>query len=151
MTKPKTAKNDASVEMFLASKKEVQKQTDCLTVLELMKKLTGEPAVLGKGKGWFWHFSLQRQNGWGRLVSCRVFASQTGLGPLPALRIGEARCLVGKARKAQDWQVVPLLQKVWGLASANAQEADQENLQIPSYWRRNHWLVVRSNKVDGGI
>ncbi len=46
MTELKTQKNDASVDKFLAGIKDEQKRTDCLTVLELMKELTGEPAVM---------------------------------------------------------------------------------------------------------
>lgn len=51
MTKPKTQENDASVDKFLAGIKEDEKRTDCLTVLELMKELTGERAGMwGKDK-----------------------------------------------------------------------------------------------------
>ena len=46
MAKPKVENNDASVDKFLASIKDDQERTDCLTVLELMKELTGEPAVM---------------------------------------------------------------------------------------------------------
>ena len=42
----KTQKNDAGVDKFLAGVTDVQKRTDCLSVLELMKELTGEPAVM---------------------------------------------------------------------------------------------------------
>lgn len=43
MTNPKI---DGNVDKFLAGIKEEQKQTDCLALLELMKALTGEPAVM---------------------------------------------------------------------------------------------------------
>jgi len=57
MTKPKTQQNDASVEKFLASIMDDQKRIDCMTVLELMKELTGEPAVMwGKTKVGFGSF-----------------------------------------------------------------------------------------------
>ena len=57
MTKSKTQENDASVDKFLAGIKDDQKRTDCLTVLELMKELTGEPAVIwGKVKVGFGSF-----------------------------------------------------------------------------------------------
>ena len=57
MTKPKTQKNDASVDQFLAGIKDDQQRTDCLAVLELMKELTGEPAVMwGKAKVGFGSF-----------------------------------------------------------------------------------------------
>jgi len=46
MTKPKTQKNDASVDQFLAGIEDDQRRTDCEAVLELMKGLTGEPAVM---------------------------------------------------------------------------------------------------------
>jgi len=53
MTEPKTQKNDASVDTFLARIKDDQKRADCLTVLEL----TGEPAVMwGKAKVGFGRF-----------------------------------------------------------------------------------------------
>ena len=42
----KTKKNDAVVGKFLAGITDTQKRTDCWAVLELMKELTGEPAVM---------------------------------------------------------------------------------------------------------
>jgi len=42
----KTQKNDANVDRFLATITDEQKRTDCLSVLKLMKELTGEPAVM---------------------------------------------------------------------------------------------------------
>ena len=42
----KTQKNDTGVEKFLAGIADEQRRTDCLSVLELMKELTGEPAVM---------------------------------------------------------------------------------------------------------
>ena len=42
----KTQKNDAGVDKFLAGIADEQKRTDCLSVLKLMKELTGEPAVM---------------------------------------------------------------------------------------------------------
>ena len=39
-------KNDASVDKFLAGITDEQRHSDCLVVLELMKELTGEPAVM---------------------------------------------------------------------------------------------------------
>ena len=42
----KTQKNDAGVDKFLAGIADEQKHTDCLSVLKLMKELTGEPAVM---------------------------------------------------------------------------------------------------------
>ena len=46
MTGLKTQKNDADVDKFLAGIADEQKHTDCLGVLELMKNITGEPAVM---------------------------------------------------------------------------------------------------------
>ena len=46
MTGPKTQKNDADVDKFLAGIADEQKHIDCLSVLELMKNITGEPAVM---------------------------------------------------------------------------------------------------------
>ena len=46
MTGPKTQKNGADVDKFLAGIVDEQKHTDCLSVLELMKNITGEPAVM---------------------------------------------------------------------------------------------------------
>ena len=46
MTGPRTQKNDAAVDKFLAGIADEQKHTDCLSVLELMKNITGEPAVM---------------------------------------------------------------------------------------------------------
>ena len=42
----KTQKNDAGVDKFLADVADEQKRTDCLSLLKLMKDLTGEPAVM---------------------------------------------------------------------------------------------------------
>ena len=57
MTKLKTQENDVSVDKFLAGIKDDQQRTDCQTVLELMKKLTQEPAVMwGKAKVGFGSF-----------------------------------------------------------------------------------------------
>lgn len=57
MTDPKIEGKDASVGKFLAGIKEEQKQTDCLTLLELMTCLTGEPAVMwGQTKVGFGNF-----------------------------------------------------------------------------------------------
>ena len=46
MTGPKTQKIGADVDKFLAGIADEQKHTDCLSVLELMKNITGEPAVM---------------------------------------------------------------------------------------------------------
>ena len=46
MTGPRTQKNDAAVDKFLAGIADEQKHADCLSVLELMKNITGEPAVM---------------------------------------------------------------------------------------------------------
>ena len=46
MTGPKTQKNGADVDKFLAGIADEQKHIDCLRVLELMKNITGEPAVM---------------------------------------------------------------------------------------------------------
>jgi len=42
----KTQNNDAGVDKFLAGVADEQKRTDCLSLLKLMKELTGEPAVM---------------------------------------------------------------------------------------------------------
>ena len=42
----KTQKNGAGVDKFLAGITDEQRRTDCLSVLELMKELTGEQAVM---------------------------------------------------------------------------------------------------------
>jgi len=46
MAERKTQKNDASVEKYLAGIKDEQQRVDCLAVLELMKELSGDPAVM---------------------------------------------------------------------------------------------------------
>ena len=46
MTGPKTQKNGADVDKFLAGIADEQKHADCLSVLGLMKNITGEPAVM---------------------------------------------------------------------------------------------------------
>ena len=42
----KTQKNDTGVDKFLAGIADEQRRTDCLSVLKLMKELTGESAVM---------------------------------------------------------------------------------------------------------
>jgi len=46
MTEPKTQKNGAGVDKFLAGITDEQKRADCRSVLELMKDITGEPAAM---------------------------------------------------------------------------------------------------------
>jgi len=46
MTEPKTQKNVSDVDKFLAGIADEQKHADCLSVLELMKNITGESAVM---------------------------------------------------------------------------------------------------------
>lgn len=57
MTKPKAQENDASVDKFLSGINDAEKRTDCLILLELMRDLTGESAVMwGKDKIGFGRF-----------------------------------------------------------------------------------------------
>jgi len=57
IAKRKTQENDVSVDKFLAGIKDDQKRADCEAILELMKALTGEPAVIwGKAKVGFGSF-----------------------------------------------------------------------------------------------
>ncbi len=46
MASRKTQKNSPDVEKFLAGVKDEQRHADCLAVVELMKELSGEPAVM---------------------------------------------------------------------------------------------------------
>lgn len=46
MATSKTKKNPADVEKFLAGVKDAQRRADCFAVLELMKDLSGKPAVM---------------------------------------------------------------------------------------------------------
>jgi len=46
MAELKTQKNTSDVEKFLAGVEDVQRRADCLAVLELMKKVTGQPAAM---------------------------------------------------------------------------------------------------------
>ncbi len=46
MAARKTLKNHDDVDKFLAGVKDEQRRADCLAVLELMKELSGEPAVM---------------------------------------------------------------------------------------------------------
>jgi hypothetical protein len=57
MAKSKTQENDPIVDKFLAGIKDDQQRTDCLAIFELMKKLTGESAVMwGKARVGFGSF-----------------------------------------------------------------------------------------------
>lgn len=64
----KTQKNNAGVDKFLAGIADEQKHTDCLSVLKLMKELTGEPAVMwGKaivGFGSFHYRGITSEGDW---------------------------------------------------------------------------------------
>jgi hypothetical protein len=46
MAEPKTRPNDASVEDFIASIEDPEKQQDCRTIMKLMSKATGEKPVM---------------------------------------------------------------------------------------------------------
>ena len=46
MAELKTQKNTTDVEKFLADVKDTQQRADCFAVLELMKKVTGQPAAM---------------------------------------------------------------------------------------------------------
>ena len=57
MTKSTTRNNDPGVDKFIAGVNDDRKRDDCIAVLELMKELTGEPAVMwGKDKVGFGRF-----------------------------------------------------------------------------------------------
>lgn len=57
MAKTKTQENDPGVNKFLAGIRDEHQRTDCLTILGLMKELTGEPAVMwGTAKVGFGRF-----------------------------------------------------------------------------------------------
>ncbi len=57
MTRTKKQQDDAGVDKLLADIKDEEKRTDCFTVLELMKELTGEPAIMwGSNKVGFGRF-----------------------------------------------------------------------------------------------
>ena len=57
MAKAAAQTNDPTVDKFLAGIKDDQQRVDCLAILELMKEITGEPAVLwGKAKVCFGSF-----------------------------------------------------------------------------------------------
>ena len=60
METSETHKNDTDVEKFLAGIKDDRKRADCQTVLDLMKELTEEPAVMwGKTKVGFGRFQYR--------------------------------------------------------------------------------------------
>jgi len=57
MTKSTTQNYDSGVDKFISGIKDDQKRADCIAVLELMKELTGETAVMwGKDKVGFGRF-----------------------------------------------------------------------------------------------
>lgn len=60
----KTSENDASVEDFLASVEDEQRRTDSLNVLEIFKKVTGEPPKMwGASIVGFGNRKVYRSNG----------------------------------------------------------------------------------------
>ena len=71
MTANKTQENDANVEIFLAGVKDDQRRADCLAVLDVMKELSGEPAVIwGKavvGLGSFRYRGKTSEGDWFRV------------------------------------------------------------------------------------
>ena len=91
MTELKTQKNDASVDKYLAGIKDEQQHADCLAVLELMTKLTGDPAVMwGKAIVGFGSFHYRGKTTEGDWPPVAFSARKQNLDPLAALRIGEA-------------------------------------------------------------
>jgi hypothetical protein len=57
MTKSTTQNNDSAVDKFISGVRDDQKRADCIAVLELIKELTGESAVMwGKDKVGFGRF-----------------------------------------------------------------------------------------------
>jgi hypothetical protein len=68
MSKSKTKKNHPSVGKFIASIKDEQKRTDCETLLELTKELTGESAVMWGaskvGLGTFYYRGKTSEGDW---------------------------------------------------------------------------------------
>ena len=124
MTERKTQKNDAGVDQYLAGITDEQRRTDCLSVLNLMKELTGDPAVMwgkaivgfgnlhyhGKTTGGDWFpvgFSARKQN----LVlylHCELEKQGALLGKLGKHKIGKS-CLYLK--KLEDAHL-PTLKKL---------------------------------------
>jgi hypothetical protein len=49
MSEPKTRPNEQSVGDFLAGVEDEQKRNDCFRLIEIMQKITGEPAVMWGG------------------------------------------------------------------------------------------------------
>ncbi|MDA1196255.1 MAG: DUF1801 domain-containing protein [Planctomycetota bacterium] len=66
MAARKTQKNHADVDKFLAGVKDEARRADCLTILELMKELSGEPAAMwGKSIIGFGKFRYRGKTGEG--------------------------------------------------------------------------------------
>ena len=60
MIERKAQKNDGGVDQHLAGITDEQRRTDCLSVLKLMKELTGDPAVMwGKAIVGFGNFNYR--------------------------------------------------------------------------------------------
>lgn len=64
MVEIKTSENDASVEDFLATVDDEQRRTDAFSVLEIFRKVTGEPAKMwGPAIVGFGHRKVYRSDG----------------------------------------------------------------------------------------
>ena len=120
----KTQKNDAKVDAFLAGVKDAQRPEDCLALLELMQKLTGEPAVMwgkaivgfgsfryrGKTSEGDWFpvgFSPRKQN-LTLYLHCILENQSALLGKLGKHKIGKSCLYLNKLEDAH----LPTLKKV---------------------------------------
>ena len=124
MTERKTQQHDASVDKYLGGIKDEQKRADCLAVLELMKELTGDPAVMwGKaivgfvcfhsqvkttGGDWFpIGFSARKQN-IVLYLHCELDKQADLLGKLGKHKIGKSCLYLKKLKDAH----LPTLKKL---------------------------------------
>ena len=148
MSKPKTQKNDASVDKFLASIEDDQRRTDCQTVLKLMKELTGEPAAMwGKSMVGFGKFHYRGKTSEGDWFHVGFASRKQDLTLYLHFELEKQSALLEKLGKhkigksclyIKKFEDVHVPKEVRGRARTNAQEADQAGLQIPSDCRRHH-------------
>ena len=137
----KTQKNDAKVDAFLAGVKDAQRREDCLALLELMQKLTGEPAVMwgkaivgfgsfryrGKTSEGDWFpvgFSPRKQN-LTLYLHCILENQSALLGKLGKHKIGKSCLYLSKLEDAH----LPTLKKLIKTAIKNPEIAGAETIK----------------------
>ncbi len=136
MTKSKTQENDASVDKFLAAIKDDQKRADCLAVLELMKQLTGEPAVMwGKTKVGFGRFHYRGKTSEGDWFHVGFSPRKQDLVLYLHCELEKQAALLEKLGKHKIGKSCLYIKEFEDVHVPTLKKLIREGLRIPSYCR----------------